>query len=488
MKKDSSQRGLTALRYVAATGLWALGWAARHGLIGILPPQGFPFLTFFPAVMLAAYFFGLGPGLLCAGLSVAAAYLSFIPHDADGVLGLARGDLMALVFFSAILVVDCLILHLLSRSRQLAAEREQDLRELTNNSPDILTRFDRDYRHLFVSGAIVRLTGKPTAAFIGRTNRELGMPAALCDQWEDALASVFREGQPVSLRFEFGGKVFAATLVPEFTAGSGAVKSVLGVTRDVTEIDRHERALEAHDQLKDQMLATVAHELRNPLTTFSAGVDLLERLPDPPAAVQRATAAMRRQTTQMSRLVGDLMDLTRIRANLVDLTRSTVDLGVVLQSAVEVSQQMSDRRAVAIELRLPPEQGLVEGDPGRLIQVFANLLTNAIKFSPEGGQVIVQAHWSPTRHSVSVIDQGAGIEAHMLDTVFELFVQSPSGRSLQSGLGIGLALVKQLVRLHGGDVWARSDGLGRGATFTVELPARPQAGEGPAAAPSPALR
>lgn len=488
MNTDNSQRWLGALRYVAATGLWALGWAGRHALIGVLPAQGFPFLTFFPAVMLAAYFFGLGPGLLCAGLSVVAAYVSFIPHTDAGVLGLARGELIALIFFSSILVVDCLILHLLSRSRRLVAEREHDLRELTQNSPDVLTRFDRQYRHLFVSGAIERLTGRPVADFVGRTNRELGMPAGLCDQWEAALASVFSEGRPVSLRFGFDGKVFAATLVPEFAPGSGTVKSVLGVTRDVTEIDRHEQALQAHDQLKDQMLATVAHELRNPLTTFSAGVDLLERLPEPSEAVRRTTAAMRRQTIQMSRLVSDLMDLTRIRANLIDLNRSAVDLGAVIQSAVEASQQLSDRKSVRIELDLPAQQVLVDGDAGRLIQVFTNLLTNAVKFSQDGGVVNVRARWLPGMHEVSVIDHGTGIEAHMLDTVFEPFVQSPAGRSLQTGLGIGLALVKQLVRLHGGEVRARSEGLGQGATFTVELPAQPQAGECLTAARPDALR
>lgn len=469
LARHNFRRSLGA--YVAAAGLWGLGWVARYALIGVLPAQGFPFLTFFPAVMLAAYFFGLGPGLLCAALSVVAAYVSFIPHTSNGWLGLERGDLIALLFFSSILVVDCLILHLLSRSRQLAARREQDLRELTNNSPDVLTRFDRQYRHLFVSGAIERLTGKPAAAFMGKSNRDLGMPTDLCDQWEAALASVFRDARPAALRFEFRGTILAATLVPEFDPASGAVKSVLGVTRDVTEIDRHERALQAHDQRKDQMLATVAHELRNPLATVCSGLDLLERQPEPSPVAARTMSAMRRQTAQMSRLVSDLMDLTRIRANLIDLNRSTVDLGTVIQSAQEASQQLSDRRSVHIEMHLPAEQGLVEGDAGRLIQVFTNLLTNAIKFSKDGDVVTVQAHWSAELQEVSITDQGAGIEPELLEAVFEPFVQSPAGRSQQTGLGIGLALVKQLVKLHGGDVQAASAGLGQGARFVVRLPA-----------------
>lgn len=458
------------LGYVASAGLWSLAYGGRLALVGILPPQGFPFLTFFPAVLLAAYLFGLGPGLLCAALSVVGAYASFIPHSGDGLTGLETGELIALIFFTLVLLVNCVVLHLLRRSRSLAAERERDLRELTANSPDVLTRFDRDYRHLFVSGAIERLTGRPTSDFVGRTNRELGMPPKLCDLWDKSLESVFREARPVSLRFEFDGAVFATSLVPEFDHERRLVRSVLGVTRDISEIDRHERALLAHDQLKDQMLATVAHELRNPLSTFSAGVSLLERLPDPPQALGRTIAAMRRQTTQMSRLVEDLMDLNRIRTNALDLNRSATDLKTILQSAQEASFEMARRKSIRIELLLPVGEMPLEGDAGRLIQVFSNVVTNAIKFSETGSDVVVEARRASDAYEVSVTDHGAGIEPHMLEAVFEPFVQAPAGRSQQSGLGIGLALVKQILRLHQGGVTASSQGLGKGSTFVIRLP------------------
>jgi PAS domain S-box-containing protein len=459
------------LGYVASASLWSLAYGSRFALVGILPEQGFPFLTFFPAVMLAAYFFGLGPGLLCAGLSVAGAYASFIPHSADNFTGLEKGDLIALIFFSSVLLVDCIVLHLLRRSRSLAAERERDLRELTANSPDVLTRFDHDFRHLFVSGAIERLTGRPTSDFIGKTNRELGMPPKLCDIWENALASVFRDTRPVSLRFEYDGAVFAASLVPEFNDDRVSVRSVVGVTRDISEIDRHERALMAHDERKDQMLATVAHELRNPLTTFTTGVCLLERLADPPQAVGRTIAAMRRQTTQMSRLVEDLMDLNRIRSNALDLNRTAIDLKAILQATQEASFELARRKSINIELRLLEESMPLEGDAGRLIQVFSNVVTNAIKFSEVGGEVVVEAKRENDAYKVSVTDQGAGIEPDMLDAVFEPFVQAPAGRIQQSGLGIGLALVKQILKMHAGNVTAVSQGLGKGSTFIVRLPA-----------------
>lgn len=448
-----------------------MGWVARLALVGVLPPQGFPFLTFFPVVMLAAYLFGIGPGLLCAALSVVAAYLSFFPHQPDGFLQLAQGDLIALLFFSSILVVDCLILHLLARSRQIAAQRERDLFEITNNSPDILTRFDRQFRPLFVSGAIERLTGKSASEFIGKTNAELGMPPALCEQWHASLQQVFDGARPVSLKFEYDGQIFATRLVPEFDAETGAVKSVLGVTRDVTEVDRHERALEANDRLKDQLLATVAHELRNPIATMSSGIHVLEREPVLSDGGHRALGAMRRQTQQMTRLVGDLMDLTRIRSHLLAITHEEVDLCQLIESAVESCGELSRQKRVQVTVHWPERPMPVLGDAGRLIQVFGNLLTNAIKFSPEGAAVTIAAMRSGPFHTVAVTDQGAGIEHDMLNTVFEPFVQAPAGRSQQTGLGIGLALVKHLVEAHGGEVWATSAGPGHGAEFFVQLPA-----------------
>lgn len=466
-----SARLPTWVRYAAGIGLWAIGWGTRVALIGVLPEQGFPFLTFFPVVMLTAYLFGIGPGLLCAALSVGAAYVSFFPHQPDAFLQLAQGDLIALLFFSSILVVDCLILHLLARSRQVAAQREKDLFEITNNSPDILTRFDREFRHLFVSGAIERLTGKPPAEFLGKTNAELGMPQALCEQWHASLAQVFELARPISLKFEYDGQIFATRLVPEFNAETGTVKSVLGVTRDVTEVDRHERALEANDRLKDQLLATVAHELRNPIATMSSGIHVLEREPALSAPAHRALGAMRRQTQQMTRLVGDLMDLTRIRAHLLAITQEEVDLCQLIESAVESCGELSRQKRVHVNVYWPERPMTVMGDAGRLIQVFGNLLTNALKFSPEGAAVTITVMRSGPFHTVAVTDQGAGIEQDMLGTVFEPFVQAPAGRSQQTGLGIGLALVKHLVEAHQGEVWATSAGPGHGAEFFVQLPA-----------------
>jgi PAS domain S-box-containing protein len=472
-----SSAGLASLRtlarYAAAIGLWGMGWGARAALIGVLPPQGFPFLTFFPAVMLTTYLFGIGPGLLCAALSVAAAYASFFPHRPDGFLALDSGDLIALVFFSSILVIDCLILHLLARSKQLAARREKDLVEITNNSPDILTRFDRQYRHLFVSGAVVRLTGRPVSDFLGKSNLEMGMPPELCAQWHASLEAVFRTAKPLTLKFDYAGLTFATQLVPEFSDVDGSVKSVLGVTRDVSEVARHERALEANDRLKDELLATVAHELRNPIATMSSGLQVLEREPGLSSPAARSLAAMRRQTHQMTRLVGDLMDLTRIRARLLDISQTELELRQIIDAAVECCHESSMRSQSQIHLAWPDAPMWVMGDAGRLIQVFTNLLSNAIKFSPDGASVTVSGSTSGPLHTVVVSDHGAGIEADMLDTVFEPFVQAPAGRSRQTGLGIGLALVKTLVDVHGGKVWATSDGPGQGASFFVQLPVAP---------------
>lgn len=428
--------------------------------------------------MLAGYFLGLGPSLLCAGLSVLTAYFFFMPRGSDSLLGLATGDLIALIFFTAILLFDCLLLNWLAEAKTLAAKRTNDLWQLTKNCPDVLTRFDTEFRHAFVSAAIEEWTGRPSIDFIGKTNRELGMPTHLCDQWDAALKSVFTTKRQVSLRFEYDGSILACTLVPEFEDGSNRVKSVLGVTRDVSEIVRHQRALEASDRLKDQMMATVAHELRNPVATIMAGLTVLERQFIDSERATKTLGAMRRQTVQMNHLVRDLLDLGRARAGLIELEKTRFDLRDVLSQSMEACHDLSLRKGVVCTAETPSEPMILEGNFPRLLQVFSNILTNAIKFSKRGDTVVVNVVNNVNSYSVSVIDHGAGMEPDAFDNVFEPFFQTADGKRERSGLGIGLALVKRFVAMHGGNVWATSEGLGKGSTFTVEIPAGIDAGVG----------
>ena len=244
-------------------------------------------------------------------------------------------------------------------------------------------------------------------------------------------------------------------------------------------------ALQSADRKKDEFLAMLGHELRNPLAPISAGAQLLKMIPGSDPRVVRTSEMIARQVKQMTRIVDDLLDVSRVTRGLVTLERAPQDLREVINAAVEQARPLVDARHQALTLRLPAEPIGVHGDHARLVQVIGNLLSNAVRYTPERGAIIVAAWAEEDRAVVAVQDNGVGISSTLLPEVFELFTQgSRSVDRSQGGLGLGLALVKHLVELHGGAVEAASEGPGRGATFTVRLPlarlAPPQAGSEPA--------
>jgi signal transduction histidine kinase/ActR/RegA family two-component response regulator len=240
-------------------------------------------------------------------------------------------------------------------------------------------------------------------------------------------------------------------------------------------------ALQSADRKKDEFLAMLGHELRNPLAPISAGAQLLKMIPGSDPRVVRTSEMIGRQVKQMTRIVDDLLDVSRVTRGLVTLERAPQDLREAIHAAVEQARPLLDARHQALTLRLPAEPIGVHGDHARLVQVIGNLLSNAVRYTPERGSITVAAWAEEDRAVFAVQDNGVGISSALLPEVFELFTQgSRSVDRSQGGLGLGLALVKHLVELHGGVVEAASDGAGRGATFTVRLPlARlpvPQAG------------
>lgn len=233
----------------------------------------------------------------------------------------------------------------------------------------------------------------------------------------------------------------------------------------------NEARLQEANRLKDEFLATLAHELRNPLAPIRTAVQLLGRaeLPDPQR--QRAREIIDRQVGQMVRLVDDLIDVSRISRGVITLKVQPLDLGHVIARAVETSRPAVDQGRHVLTVRQPEKPVALEGDETRLSQVLANLLNNAAKYTAEGGHIELAATVDGGHVEIRVTDDGIGMAAADLSKVFEMFVQvhHEYQRPL-SGLGIGLALVERLVRMHGGDVSARSDGPGRGSEFLVRLP------------------
>ncbi len=234
------------------------------------------------------------------------------------------------------------------------------------------------------------------------------------------------------------------------------------------------RALQESDRAKDVFLATLAHELRNPLAPVWNGLTIIARAPHDTDRVVKMAGMIERQVGQLTRLVDDLLDVSRINRGKIELKEVSCDLGAILRSAIETSRPHIESARHGLALRLPNEPLDLKGDPVRLAQVFANLLNNASKYTPPGGQIDVEVEVTRQWLIVRVRDTGEGIPPDMLGKVFGLFTQitHPAERR-QGGLGIGLSLVDGLVRLHGGIVEARSAGPGQGSEFIVRLP-RPE--------------
>ena len=351
--------------------------------------------------------------------------------------------------------------------------REWELQTLADNSPDILTRFDPNLRHVFVNAAVLKVTGRQREEYLGKTNRELGMPADLCQLWEDALRSVFGTGLQRSIEFAFptaaGIRHYSARLVPEF-GPEGTVEYVISVTHDVTDHKRYEEALRDQDRRKDEFLATLAHELRNPLAPIRNGLQILRLAPDGEDALE-IREMMERQLAHMVRLIDDLLDVSRISRGKFELKRELVQVQDVLDHAIETSQPLIEAGRHELIIQPPNEPVWLDGDLTRLAQVVSNLLNNSAKYTPNGGRITLSAGFEGDNAIIRVTDNGSGISAEMLTQVFEMFTQVD--RTLdraQGGLGIGLSLVRRLVEMHGGTIAADSPGLGLGSVFTVRLP------------------
>jgi PAS domain S-box-containing protein len=273
---------------------------------------------------------------------------------------------------------------------------------------------------------------------------------------------------------------------------AGTPRRFDGVTVDITaqkeEEARLARVAEAHarlseqlrdqDRRKDEFLATLAHELRNPLAPISTGLELLRQQP---AQAHRIAAMMDRQLGHLVRLVDDLLDISRITLGKVNLVKERVDLRAVLDSALETTRPLVEAGGHELALRLPDGPLPLDGDPTRLSQMFSNLVNNAAKYTPRGGRISIEAAICGAALEVRISDTGLGIPEDMLPRVFDMFTQV--GRTIeraQGGLGIGLTLVRRLAEMHGGEVLAASPGVGQGSTFTVRLPL---AADGAAAAP-----
>lgn len=254
--------------------------------------------------------------------------------------------------------------------------------------------------------------------------------------------------------------------------GASKVARNIGITRKLERELQHKAALLAEkDRRKDEFLAMLAHELRNPLASISNAVHLLT---SPVLSIDRRSETgniVKRQIMQMTRLLDDLLDVSRITQGKIEMKRKRIALSDIIQTAIETSTPLLGSRGHNLIVNLPETPVWIYGDPTRLAQVFSNLLNNAAKYSPRESHIIIDALPHENEVTVSVTDNGMGIASNMLEGIFEIFSQVDSSmEQTHGGLGIGLALVKSLIEKHGGTVEACSEGLGKGSQFVITLP------------------
>ena len=300
--------------------------------------------------------------------------------------------------------------------------------------------------------------------------------------WSDLpvvlLASQGADSEPVARAVRTLGNVTLLERPTRVAALVSAIRSALRARERQYQIRAHLQhrdqvaaSLNEADRRKDEFLAMLAHELRNPLAPISNAIQVL-RLAEPADPVAaRMCEVMQRQIDHMVRLVDDLLEVSRITRGKITLHREHADLIGVIRNAVDISRPLIDAAGHRLSIHALDTPIPVDGDPVRLGQILANLLNNAAKYTPQGGRITVTAQKRDGRAVVSVRDNGVGISAEMLGRVFDLFTQgSPASFDGRAGLGIGLTLVRQLVELHGGTVEAFSEGLGKGSEFVITLP------------------
>jgi PAS domain S-box-containing protein len=251
----------------------------------------------------------------------------------------------------------------------------------------------------------------------------------------------------------------------------GAVSGCVSVCVDLTEQKRAERMLLEADRTKNEFLAVLSHELRNPLAPIRNALGILQRSGHDPLVAGRAYAVMERQVYQLARLTDDLLDVSRITRDQIDLRRERIDLRLTLQSAVETTQPLADVAGHSLTFEMPRDQIWVNADAARLTQAFVNLLNNAVKYTDRGGRIAIHTSVDGAEAIVRVTDTGIGIAEDVLPRIFDMFMRSDdSTHRVREGLGIGLTLAKRLIELHEGTIEATSDGPGRGTTFVTRLP------------------
>lgn len=372
-------------------------------------------------------------------------------------------------------------------TREAVARQEQQMRLLeaiSATTPDFTYIFNPKGQFVYANRRLLEVWGMQLPEVIGKTCRELGYEQWHHDMHMREIAEVIESRRPIKGEVPFKAPLTGVFGVYEYIftpvlGEHGEVDLIAGTTRDITERKRTEAELRTAneklaeaDRRKNDFIAVLSHELRNPLGPIRNSLYVLERAEPGGEQAKRARKIIDRQVQHMARLVEDLLDVTRIARGKITLQREEVDLNALVRGTAEDYRETFTRKG--LELRIEPSDGplWVDGDRTRLAEAIGDLLDNSAKFTPPGGEAILSVRSDDAGYAVvQVRDNGAGVSAATLQHLFEPFVQGEQSIDRSAGgLGLGLALVKGLVEMHGGLVEARSEGEGKGAELTLKLP------------------
>lgn len=491
VRQPTPARTLTAyglsLAAVALALVFRLWWQSILG-------DRLPFITVFPAIVFAAWYGGKGPALLSLlASSLGVTYfvlppnLSLTIEGADFQLGLILFNVIGLATIAMFESLRTAQQAAEDRQRQLEREAEvriavekagaaqaELLRTVTDYARVGLVVLDDQERYTFVNPAYLKVLGLEGTDIIGRKVSDLLGPLyrQVGPRLRDAYAG-HRTSYEMVGRPQAGQETRAYTVVyePQWNPEKSRVIGVVAVVMDVTERKRIETALKEADRRKDEFLATISHELRTPLSAILGWSALLLNDQVPPQKRAAALATIKRSAEEQSRLIDDLLDVSRIMTGRLRLRFQSLDLREVVGAAIETVRPAAEAKGLQIRFIAAGPTEPIVGDAPRLQQVVWNLLTNAVKFTPRGGRIEITTRHTDSSVEIEVHDTGQGITPQVLPHIFDRFRQGDSSSTRRhGGLGLGLAIVRELVHLHGGTVVAESPGEGQGATFRIRLP------------------
>jgi PAS domain S-box-containing protein len=486
-----SRIAVSARPYVLAVIMTLAAEGSRLAL-GPLLGRRLPFATFYLSAMLSAWLGRWRAGAVATLLGGVGGYLLAPPHLTFSNILLGSSELNGMVLFLLIGAMSTALIEAHHRAVEALGVSSERLHQALD-AARMLAWTWRGENLTVESGNLAQILGLPAATpQIRRGDFLRHIHAGDRAEHEAACArAAIRGGTYVSefrfIRPDTGATIWLQDKGHVFLSNAGQVELVRGVMTDITRHKELEQELQENSRRKDEFLAMLGHELRNPLAPIRNAAELLRLLSPEQPQLTQARVIIERQVAHLSRLVDDLLDVARITKGKITLRQEQVDLGDVIRRAVDTVRPTLEQRRHDLHLSLPHEPLPLLGDFARLVQVFGNLLSNAVTFTPSGGRISVFVEAAGGRVLVRVQDTGMGIEPTVLPSIFDLFVQQPATPDRQhGGLGIGLSVVKRLVELHGGSVEARSPGPGAGSEFRVILPlahapARPTAA--PAAVP-----